>query len=698
MMANLLCDGLTSYAGRNGAKQNNTRIRAELEFSAESLRLATDAAEIGTWDLDLVTDVLTWSDRTKAMFGLAADQPCTMTDFYAGLHPDDLDAVTAAFASALDPARRATYNVEYRTCDRSTGVVRWVEAKGRGIFTSRGRCVRAIGTAIDITVRKAAEQRLLANEAMLAESEQKFRAITDSIDHMVWSALPNGESDFFNQRWYDYTGLPQGSTDLESRIDLLHPDDRDGARGRWRDCVATGDFYEVEYRMRHHSGAYRWVLGRAVPVRDAQGQITHWFGTCTDIQDIVEARETTARSHEHLEYEIAKRTRERDRTWRNSQDILLICDAHGNFRAVNPAWARLLGWHADELMGRSYLDFVHPDDRATSARRLAVAETDGLPRNESRVRHKDGSYRWFCWASSSDEGLIYGSGRHITAEKEAAEALAHAEEQLRQSQKMEAIGQLTGGLAHDFNNLLAGIIGNLELLQHRIAAGRFDGLERYTTMATTSAHKAAALTKRLLTFARRQPLNPERVEANRLLAGMEDLLRRTMGPEINIEMVLADTLWPTVCDPNQLENAILNLAINARDSMPNGGRLTIETANADLDAAYAGAQGSDAKPGQYVAVRVTDTGVGMTPEVIERAFEPFFTTKPAGKGTGLGLSMLYGFTKQSDGHVRIHSKPGQGTTFGVYLPRCGDEALREVALVHGGAAVGREYGSLITAH
>lgn len=687
MMADLLCDTPLAHAGRDETKQDTARIRAELEFSEHSLRLATDAAEIGTWDLDLVTNVLTWSDRTKAMFGLPADQPCALTDFYAGLHPEDLDAVTAAFASALDPARRATYNVEYRTRDRTSGVVRWVEAKGRGIFTSRGRCVRAIGTAIDITTRKAAEQRLRANEALLAESEQKFRAITDSIDPMVWSALPSGESDFFNQRWYDYTGLPQGSTDLKARIEILHPDDRDNARRCWRDCVATGNPYEVEYRMLHRSGAYRWVLGRAVPVRDGQGQITHWFGTCTDIHDIVEAREITARSRATLQHEVAERTRERDRTWRNSQDMLVICDQHGLFRAVNPAWTRLLGWQPNELLDRTYLDLVHPDDHATTARRLAAAATDGVPRYENRVRHKDGSYRWFCWVASPDEGLIYASGRHISAEKEAAKALAHTEEQLRQSQKMEAIGQLTGGLAHDFNNLLTGIIGNLELLQYRIAAGRLDGLERYVTMATTSAQNAAALTKRLLAFARRQPLDPERVEANPLLAGMEDLLRRTLGPEIRLEMVFADALWPTVCDPNQLENAILNLAINARDSMPNGGRLTIETANIDLDAAYARAQGSDAKPGQYVAVSVTDTGVGMTPDVIERAFEPFFTTKPAGKGTGLGLSMLYGFTRQSDGHVRIQSKPRQGTTFKVYLPRCLDETLREMALVHGEAAV-----------
>jgi nitrogen-specific signal transduction histidine kinase len=259
--------------------------------------------------------------------------------------------------------------------------------------------------------------------------------------------------------------------------------------------------------------------------------------------------------------------------------------------------------------------------------------------------------------------------RDVTAEKEAQAELERAQEALRQAQKMEAVGQLTGGIAHDFNNLLTGIVGALAILQRRVDAGRTEGLERYTGAAITSAQRAAALTQRLLAFARRQPLDPKPVDANRLVAGMEDLLRRTLGPAIGLEMVLAGGLWPALCDPNQLESANLNLAINARDAMPGGGRLTVETANAHLDEAYARAQGGEVKPGQYVAVCVTDTGTGMAPEVAERAFEPFFTTKPLGQGTGLGLSMLYGFVKQSGGHVRIYSEPGQGTAIKLYLPR-----------------------------
>lgn len=696
-MTDLFDGDLSSCMAREAAGRDAARIQAELEISEQSLRLATEAAEVGTWDLDLVTEVLTWSDRTKAMFGISPDAPCDMTDFYAGLHPDDLEATSVAFASALDPMQRTTYDVEYRTIGKEDGLMRWVAAKGRGLFGEHGRCVRAIGTAIDITVRKVAEERLRTSEALLAESERKFRAITDSIDQMVWSTLPDGMHDFYNQRWYDFTGVPHGSTDGEAWNSMFHPDDRERAWAKWRHCLGTGDNYEIEYRLRHRSGADRWVLGRAVPLRDDQGRIVRWFGTCTDIQELVEAREVLAQSREHLEREVAERTLERDRTWRNSQDLLVVLDAEGVFHAVNPAWTSVLGWQPGELIGHGYLDFIHPDDRVSSKAALAMAARDGLPRYENRYRHKDGSYRWIAWVASPEADLIYGSGRHVTAEKEAAEALARAEEQLRQSQKMEAIGQLTGGIAHDFNNLLAGIIGSLELMQRRIAAGRLDALDRYSSMAITSAQRAAALTQRLLAFARRQPLDPKHVEANRLVASTEDLLRRTLGPSIDLEMVLAGGLWPTLCDPNQLENAILNLAINARDAMPQGGRLTIETANAHLDDAYVRTQGGDVRPGQYIALSVTDTGIGMERDVIERAFDPFFTTKPTGQGTGLGLSMLYGFIKQSEGHVRIYSELGRGTTFKLYLPRHrggGDIDFAETA-TDGAAALRAEAGETV---
>jgi len=259
---------------------------------------------------------------------------------------------------------------------------------------------------------------------------------------------------------------------------------------------------------------------------------------------------------------------------------------------------------------------------------------------------------------------------NATLESRIAEAVAaglKTEESLRQSQKMEAVGQLTGGIAHDFNNLLAGITGSMELLLVNAKKGRLDAVARYAEAALGAAKRAAILTHRLLAFSRHQKLDPKAVEVNQLIGGMEELIRRSMGPQISLEVIGAGGLWHTLTDSNQLENALLNLCINARDAMPHGGRLTIETSNKWFDDRHA--MDRDIPPGQYVLISVTDTGTGMPPDVIVRAFDPFYTTKPAGAGTGLGLSMVYGFARQSGGHVSIYSEMGQGTTMRIYLPR-----------------------------
>ena len=253
---------------------------------------------------------------------------------------------------------------------------------------------------------------------------------------------------------------------------------------------------------------------------------------------------------------------------------------------------------------------------------------------------------------------------------------------------MEAVGQLTGGIAHDFNNLLAGISGSLELLEKRLDEGRTERVKRYIDVAQTATQRAAALTQRLLAFSRRQALAPKPTDVNRLIGGMEELIRRTMGPAIEVEVVGAGGLWLTRIDPSQLENALLNLAINARDAMPNGGRMTIETANKWLDQREA--RERELPSGQYLSVCVTDTGIGMTPDVVARVFDPFFTTKPLGLGTGLGLSMVHGFVRQSGGQVRIYSEVGEGTTMCLYLPRfvgaldASDESAADDGVAPGG--------------
>jgi signal transduction histidine kinase len=279
----------------------------------------------------------------------------------------------------------------------------------------------------------------------------------------------------------------------------------------------------------------------------------------------------------------------------------------------------------------------------------------------------DGSYRWLSWTITPDDnGVIYGNGRDTTEEKAAGERMRQVEDALRQSQKMEAIGQLTGGIAHDFNNLLAGIMGAIDVIGRRIRKQRYDDLDRFMDAATSSAQRAAALTQRLLAFSRRQTLDVRPVDVAAVISTMEDLLHRTLGENIGLEVRSSVNLWLGLTDSNQLESAVLNLAINARDAMPDGGHLLIETANIKVGPEQ---QRDGLDDGEYVLVSVADDGEGMTPEVINKAFDPFFTTKPIGQGTGLGLSMVYGFVKQSGGHVNIVSEPGKGTRIELYLCR-----------------------------
>ena len=348
------------------------------------------------------------------------------------------------------------------------------------------------------------------------------------------------------------------------------------------------------------------------------------------------------------------------------QKAAALADAAARARTEDPN--ATLREHNRDLM-RSLSELA---EREEEARRLnaELAETNrGVVALYAELDAQAGQLRE---AGVNLENQVAERTRELAAANDRLRAEAaereRMEQDLRQSQKMEAVGQLTGGIAHDFNNLLTGIVGSLDLMRSRIAKGRTESLLRYLDTAMTSANRAAALTHRLLAFARRQPLDPKVTDANALIVGMSDLLRRTISEAIDLRIATAVGLWPTLCDPHQLENAILNLAINARDAMPNGGTLTITTGNGHLADTNAGLRPGEL-PDEYVCIVVSDTGTGMPPDVIARAFDPFFTTKPLGQGTGLGLSMIYGFTKQSEGHARIESEVGKGTSIKLYLPR-----------------------------
>jgi PAS domain S-box-containing protein len=448
--------------------------------------------------------------------------------------------------------------------------------------------------------------------------------------------------------------------------------------------MRNGERYlEFEYRHLWPNDEVRWLSARAEFLFTPGGEPAGVIGVVMDITDRKHAELALTALNQSLESEVAARTAERDRMWRISTELMLVADFEATIRAVNPAWTLHLGHEPRDLQGRKFLDLLHPDDVQPTLDEVGKL-ADGVTtfRFENRYRHKDGSYRWLSWTAVPEDGFIHAVARDISDEKAAAEALQRTEQALRQAQKMEAVGQLTGGLAHDFNNLLTAISGSLELLQIRLGQGRLNDLDRYVNAAQGAARRAAALTHRLLAFSRRQTLDPKPTDMNRLVAGMEELIRRTVGPEIEVEAVKAVGLWPTLVDPPQLENALLNLCINARDAMPEGGRITIETANRWLD--DHAARERDLPVGQYLSLSVSDTGTGMAPEVIAKAFDPFFTTKPTGQGTGLGLSMIYGFARQSGGQVQIYSEVGEGTTVCIYLPRHygelgGDESELDLA-------------------
>jgi two-component system, cell cycle sensor histidine kinase and response regulator CckA len=375
------------------------------------------------------------------------------------------------------------------------------------------------------------------------------------------------------------------------------------------------------------------------------------------------------RANQALREQAADRRRieeERDRFFAVSLDMLAVARFDGYFTQLNPAWERTLGWTIDELLSRPCIEFVHPDDRDATVeeirRQIAGEPTLAF---ENRYRCKDGSYRWLQWNAFSvtDQRVIYATARDVTDRR-------RLEDQLRQSQKMDAIGRLAGGIAHDFNNLLTVILGYTDRLKGEIDEGRAnrDTLKEIRA----AAERAAALTKQLLAFSRRQVLQPKVIAVNEIVQNMQQMLKRLIGENIELATALSPEPGLVRADPGQLDQVIVNLAVNARDAMPQGGRLVIETANVTVKARHQ--SDLEAPPGDYVRLAVTDTGCGISPQTQARMFEPFFTSKEAGKGTGLGLATVYGIVKQSGGYLSVRSELGKGSTFTITLPRLETDA------------------------
>jgi PAS domain S-box-containing protein len=402
------------------------------------------------------------------------------------------------------------------------------------------------------------------------------------------------------------------------------------------------------------------------PLMSEAGVVTGIFVEGSDVTERVRAEATLESKVNERTAQVTARENLIRMFFQHSSECHAVLEevAEGVFRyqEINPATLQLYGRTRDEIIGRTVDEVFDADTANTLNGHLSQAMRSGQPYQYERV-HGDSVVEALAAPISPELGL----GRRLVVSARDVSERRRLEQHLRQAQKMDAIGNLTGGIAHDFNNLLTGITGTLELIQSRISQGRYAELDRYIASGQGAARRAAALTHRLLAFARRQTLDAKPTEVNRLVTDMVDLIQRTVGPEIKVEVVGAVGLWRTLVDANQLENALLNLCINARDAMPGGGTITIETANRWIDDRMA--RECELQRGQYISVCVSDTGCGMTPDVAAKAFDPFFTTKPIGQGTGLGLSMIYGFAQQSGGQARIYSEPGRGTTVCVYLPR-----------------------------
>ena len=574
------------------------------------------------------------------------------------IHPEDVPRALAAWSEAVGSGQPLDQEMRVRLQD---GQYRWVHSRAYCRHDERGQAVKWYGSCEDI------DEHWQARNALL-DSEAQFRSLASTMPNQAWLAHGNGTTYWVNEQVCEYTGQSLKSLVTSGFRHCVHPDDVQPTQKSWDQAVATASAYECEFRMRRASdGAYRWFLARALPLFDEAGKVLRWVGTNTDVQEQKNVLEKMAYLNSSLEVEMANRTADRDRMWRLSTDIMLVADLAGMIIAVNPAWSKILERPEIESLGMDFISLVHPDDRMAALQDLSrLAHGAPTLRMENRYRRRDGGYRWISWTAVPAQKLIHAIGRDVTDEKEARLALVRSEQALLQAQKLESIGKLTGGVAHDFNNVLQIISGNLQLLKLTVADN--PQAARRLDSAASAVERGAKLSSQLLAFARRQPLKPLVTDLGRLLRRMHELIRRALGEAVTEETFISDGLWHTLVDPNQMENVLLNMAINARDAMDKGGRLTFTLSNVTLDAAYASLH-ADVLEGQYVLLTITDTGHGMERDVIDQIFEPFFTTKREGEGTGLGLSMAYGFIRQSAGHIKVHSAPGAGTTFKIYLPR-----------------------------
>ena len=566
------------------------------------------------------------------------------------------EAAAAATAARVERSRQGSSEEVEVALVRKDGSEIWALLKTSPIHDREGTYVGTLAMITDRTQHKQVEEaRHRAVEAVRA-SEAEFRLLAEAMPQIVWITRPDGGNIYFNQRWMDYTGLTLAESLGDGWMKPFHPDDKPLAWQAWQNATTTGGTYAIECRLRAADATYRWWLIRGAAVKDANGTILKWFGTCTDI-DALKQGEARLRESEGL-LRIAGRAARLGGWSVSLPDLHVIwsdevCAIHDVPPGTVPSVA-----HAMEAYAPEFRDIIRE--------KFDACVRDGTPYDlELQIvtpTHRRVWVRTIGNAERNASGVITslrGAFQDIDDRRK-------LQDQFRQAQKMEAVGRLAAGVAHDFNNLLSVVLSFSELAIDGLKPG--DPLRDDIEEIRKAGNRATALTRQLLAFSRQQVLEPRVVDLNDVIEAMKPMLSRLLGEDIDMTVLSHPSPGRVLVDASQVDQVVMNFAVNARDAMPDGGMLTIETSNVTVDDAYVG-RPAEVPPGRFVLLAVTDTGVGMTEATRARLFEPFFTTKEQGKGTGLGLATVFGIVQQSGGFVSVYSELGHGTTFKVYLPR-----------------------------
>ena len=670
---------------------------AEVRFNAQRYRSLVEATTAIVWDTpasgEFEVEQPGWSAFTGQNF-----KEYRGWGWLQVIHPDDQHETAKVWNAAVESS--STYEVEHRLLAKD-GTYHNMMVRAVPILADDGSIRQWIGIHTDITEQRRIEQELKEAKiaAVVRENTHRYNFLADSVPLIIWTARPDGNLDYYNRVWFDYTGFTLEQTKDWGWGAVVHPDDLKMCVDRWTHSFKTGEPYEIEYRFKRAIGDYRWFLGRATARRGDNGEIVQWVGTGTDIDDQKRAEASLRRTQTGLESKVAERTAELSKSntalreenaerkraetaLQRQQDELRVLfdmipamiwfkDTENRILRVNKRVAESAGKSVAEIEGRPSLE-IYPEDAARFyADDLEVMQS-GAPKLEyiETLRNKAEDEHWVQTdkvpvrdAGGTVVGIIV-MAQDITERKRIEAALHSSELQLRQSQKMEAIGQLAGGIAHDFNNLLTVIIGRAQLLEKRNDMSA--PVLRSVNLIHKTGLRAAALTRQLLQFSRQQVLQPQIIDLNILVPEMQEMLRSLISEDIDLVIKLSN-IGKINADPGQVQQVVMNLVVNARDAMPKGGKITIETSNIQLDAEYC-AKNIDSTAGPCVMLAVADTGCGMDEKIRAKIFDPFFTTKEQGKGTGLGLSTVYGIVKQAGGSIYVYSEVGHGTIFKVYFP------------------------------